>query len=96
VPGAGWSACARLLAEALASDDRLAGAAVAVSPDPDGWSVVVGPEQGEPVPWTERALGELAHAGAIAVAAGGSASAREREGRLGVQLTVPAAPSGAG
>jgi signal transduction histidine kinase len=94
VPGAGWSACARLLAGALASDERLAGAAVVVSPDPDGWSVVAGMQAGEPVPWTERALGELAHAGAIAVAAGGSASAWASEGRLGVRLTVPAAPSG--
>jgi hypothetical protein len=94
VPGSGWSACARLLAGALASDERLAGAAVVVSPDPDGWSVVAGVQAGEPVPWTERALGELAHAGAIAVAAGGSASAWASEGRLGVRLTVPAAPSG--
>jgi signal transduction histidine kinase len=94
VPGSGWSACARLLAAALASDERLAGAPVTVREHPDGWSVVAGDEAGEPVPWTERALGELAHAGAIVVAAGGSASASAREARLCVQLTVPAAPSG--
>jgi hypothetical protein len=85
---------ARLLAEALASDARLAGARVTVTPDPDGWAVVAGSEPGEPVAWSERSLGELAHAGAIAVAAGGSASAWESDGRLRVQLTVPAAPSG--
>jgi signal transduction histidine kinase len=94
VPGSGWSACARLLAAALVSDERLAGTPVTVRAHPDGWSVVAGDEAGEPVPWTERALGELAHAGAIVVAAGGSASASAREARLCVQLTVPAAPSG--
>ena len=94
MPGAGWSACARLLAAALASDPRLAGAEVAVRPHPVGWSVVAGREAGEPVSWTERALGDLSHAGAIAVAAGGSAAAWEGQGRLCVQLTVPAAPSG--
>jgi signal transduction histidine kinase len=94
VPGSGWSGCARLLAEALASDARLAGAPVTVAPDPDGWTVVAGSEPGEPVAWSERSLGELAHAGAIAVAAGGSASASESDGRLRVRLTVPAAPSG--
>jgi hypothetical protein len=95
VPGAGWSACARLLAAALASDARLAGASMAVRAHPDGWSVTAGEEAGgEPLAWTERALGELAHAGMIAVAAGGSASAAERDGRLRVELTVPAAPSG--
>jgi hypothetical protein len=93
VPGSGWSACARLLAAALASDERLAGAAIAVRAHPDGWSVVAGDEAGELVPWTERKLGELAHAGAIAVAAGGSASASAAGGRLSVRLTVPAAPS---
>ena len=95
VPGAGWSACSRLLAAALASDARLAGAGVAVRPHPDGWSVTVGGEAGgEAVAWTERALGELAHAGMIAVAAGGSAYASQRDGRLRIELTVPAAPSG--
>jgi signal transduction histidine kinase len=87
VPGAGWAACARLLADA-----RLVGR-VAVLAHPDGWRVTAGEADGEPVEWTERVLGELAHAGAIAVSAGGSASARERAGRLGVELTVPAAPS---
>jgi signal transduction histidine kinase len=94
VPGAGWSACARLLAAALASDGRLAGAALTVRPHPDGWSVAAGAGDGPPVAWTERALGELAHAGMIAVAAGGSAAASESEARLRVELTVPAAPSG--
>lgn len=89
VPGAGWAACARL----LAADARLAAGPVAVREHPDGWRVTAGGEDGEPVEWTERRLGELAHAGAIAVAAGGSASAAEREGRLRVELTVPAAPS---
>ena len=94
VPGSGWSACARLLAGALASDERLAGAAVAVRPHPDGWAVTAGEPVRDPVPWTERSLGELVHAGAIAVAAGGSAVAALAEGRLWVELTVPAAPSG--
>jgi hypothetical protein len=94
VPGAGWSACARLLAAALASDGRLAGASLAVRAHPDGWAVVAGERAGDPVAWTERALGELAHAGMIVVAAGGSASATQHDGRLRVELTVPAAPSG--
>jgi signal transduction histidine kinase len=90
VPGAGWAACARL----LAADRRLAGP-IAVRAHPDGWRVSAGGEgaAGSPVEWTERTLGELAHAGAIAVSAGGSASAREHEGRLAVELTLPAAPS---
>jgi signal transduction histidine kinase len=93
VPGSGWSACARLLAGALAADARLAGAAVAVRADPAGWAVIVGEPGGEPAPWTERSLGELAHAGAIVVAAGGGAAAGVADGRLWVELTVPAAPS---
>jgi hypothetical protein len=94
VPGSGWSACARLIAGALAADARLAGAPVAVRAHPDGWEVVVGEPAGDLVPWTERSLGELAHAGAIVVAAGGAASAAVHEGRLRLELTVPAAPSG--
>jgi hypothetical protein len=94
VPGSGWSACARLLAEALASDARLAGAAVAVRPHPEGWAVTAGEPGGELLPWTERSLGELVHAGAIVVAAGGSAAATLADGRLWVELTVTAAPSG--
>jgi hypothetical protein len=93
VPGPGWSACARLLAGALAGDARLAGATVAVRAHPHGWAIALGEPAGDPVPWTERSLGELAHAGAIAVAAGGAAQAAERDGRLRVELTVPAAPS---
>jgi hypothetical protein len=90
VPGSGWSACARL----LAADDRLAGEAVAVRAHPDGWAVSIGEPGGEAVAWTERSLGELAHAGAIVVAAGGGASAARADGRLWIELTVPAAPSG--
>lgn len=82
----GSSACARL----LASDERLAGAPVTVRAHPDGWAVTVGEGDGEPVPWTQRALGELAYAGMIAVAA----SATERDGRLRVELALPALPSG--
>jgi hypothetical protein len=95
VPGAGWSACARLLAEALAGDDRLAGASVGVSADPDGWSVRAGAAgAGSPEPWTGRALGTLAAAGHIAAAAGGSADAeRLADGGLRIRLTMPAAPS---
>jgi hypothetical protein len=94
VPGSGWSACARLLAGALVTDARLAGAAVAVRAHPDGWAVVLGSAGGDAVPWTERSLGELAHAGAIVVAAGGGAAAALGDDRLWVELTVPAAPSG--
>ena len=86
IPGAGWSACARLLAAHATTP-------VVVRAHPDGWRVTAGSEDGEAVEWTERALGELAHAGAIAVSAGGSASAREHGGRLTVELTLPAAPS---
>ena len=78
----GASACARLLAAV--------GGPVAVRAHPDGWAVTVGDGAGDPVPWTERSLGELAHAGMLAVAA----SATERDGRLRVELTLPAAPSG--
>ena len=94
VPGAGWSACARLIAESLAADERLDGPVI-VAPDPAGWTVTTGrTTAGSTVPWTERALGELAHAGHIVVAAGGSAEARRVAGNgLRVALTVPAAPS---
>jgi hypothetical protein len=95
MPGVGWQACARLLAEALAADERLASAPVTVRPHPDGWAVTVGERGGGPLEWTEQALGELVHAGAIAVAAGGSAAATgAANGRIWVELTVPAAPSG--
>jgi hypothetical protein len=97
VPGAGWSACARLLAGALAGDERLGGpdAVVSVRPVPDGWSVCAGtPADATPAAWTARALGELVHAGHIAVAAGGRAAVlRSEAGGLRVVLTVPAAPS---
>ena len=94
--GAGWGACARLLAGALAHDARLGGpgAAVAVTPDPGGWAVTAGPEgDGEPAPWTARALGDLVHAGAIVAAAGGSASlARIGGDGVRVRFVLPAAP----
>jgi hypothetical protein len=96
VPGAGWSACARLLAAALAGDARFAGATVEVAPHPDGWSVRAGRTgTGDPQPWTGRAIGELAGAGHIAAAAGGSALVeRLADGGLRVGLTLPAAVSG--
>jgi hypothetical protein len=94
--GSGWSTCARLLAAALSGDGPLAGGAVVVEPDALGWAVTAGAPDGAGAPcrWTEGALGELAYAGGIAVAAGGDASA-ERVGdeRLRVRLVVPAAPS---
>jgi hypothetical protein len=94
VPGAGWSACARLLAEALAGDERLAGAQLQVAADADGWRVSAGHGCGAPQPWTGRALGALAAAGHLAAAAGGAACAQLLpDGRLSVTLTVPAAPS---
>jgi hypothetical protein len=97
VPGAGWSACARVLAAALAGDARLAGATVDVRPHPDGWCVTAGARApgGDPLPWTERALGSLVHVGRIAVAGGGAATATSVAGdRIRIELTVPAAPSG--
>jgi hypothetical protein len=94
VPGAGWSACARLLAEALAGDERLAGARLEVAADADGWRVSAGHGCGAPQPWTGRALGALTAAGHLAAAAGGAAGAQLLpDGRLSVTLTVPAAPS---
>ena len=63
VPGAGWSACTRLLAEALGSDDRFAGAAIDVAPHPDGWSVCAGRAgAGQPQPWTGRARSAISRA----------------------------------
>jgi hypothetical protein len=86
VPGAGWAACARL----LAADTRLV--AFTVTPDPGGWCIAAGP-RGAAVNWSERELGELAYAGDIAAAAGGAAAAeRAEDGALRVALTVPAAP----
>jgi hypothetical protein len=85
VPGPGWAACARLLA----------GGEVGVAAHPDGWAVVAGPPGGgEPVAWTEQRLGERFYAGAIVVAAGGSATAvAPAGGGLRIELVVPAAPS---
>jgi hypothetical protein len=95
VPGAGWSAAARLLAEALAHDERLAGAALEVAAHPDGWSVRAGRAgAGAPQAWTGRGLGAVAAAGHIAAAAGGAAHAeRVEDGGLRIELTLPAAPS---
>jgi hypothetical protein len=100
IPGAGWAACARLLAEALAGDGRLVGdrAAVVVCPHPDGWALRAGPDvhPTHAVAWTEAAIGDLVLAGHIVAAAGGWASARRTaEGRLRIALVAPAAPSGA-
>jgi hypothetical protein len=98
LPGTGWGVCARLLASALAGDPRLGGAAaaVAVLAHPDGWTVSAGHPDPTAVPldWSERTVGSLLHAGHVAVAAGGTATAaRAGDGGLRVELTVPAAPS---
>jgi hypothetical protein len=93
---AGWDACARLVADAIACDTRLGGV-VAVAPHPDGWLVTTGDAgaDADPLPWTEQAVGALAPAGLIAAAAGGSAvAARAHGGGLHLALAVPAAPSG--
>jgi hypothetical protein len=100
VAGAGWGACARLLAAALAGA-RLGGhgAHVAVRPHPGGWAVTAGHRgpAAQRIAWTEHAVGELVHAGQIVAAAGGSASATQLDrGRLAVELTLPAAPSRGG
>jgi hypothetical protein len=98
MPGAGWSACARLLAEALARGAPLGGegVAIAVTAGPAGWVVTVGSEgPGEPEAWTEWQVGAVVDAGRIAIAAGGAASAvRLDSGWLRIALTIPAAPSG--
>jgi signal transduction histidine kinase len=97
LPGAGWSACARLLAEALAGDERLGGAGgVSVRACPRGWAITAGVLDlaARPVAWTEQVVGALVHAGQILAAAGGWALARQDGDRLGVELTLPAAPSG--
>jgi signal transduction histidine kinase len=98
VPGAGWAACARLLAAAVAYDERFGGAqaALAVRPDPGGWTVAAGGDDptADAVAWTERSVGALVHAGEMAVIAGGDATAaRDAGGRVRVAITVPAAPS---
>jgi hypothetical protein len=98
MPGAGWSACARLLVEALAPGAPLGGegVAIAVNASPAGWVVTVGCEgPGERAAWTERHVGSVVDAGRLAIAAGGAASAvRLDSGRLRIALTIPAAPSG--
>jgi hypothetical protein len=97
--GGGWAVGARLLAASLAGDARFGGlaASVAVRPHPDGWEVIAGAPgaTGEPVPWTRRSVGDLAHAGHLVAAAGGEASAMQVSGDgLRVRLALPAAPSG--
>jgi hypothetical protein len=82
IPGAGWAACARL----LAGDARLE--RFAVGPDPAGWRVEAG-TLGAPVAWTERTVGELVCAGQIVAAGGGKAVAHDGPG---VTLVLPAAP----
>jgi signal transduction histidine kinase len=88
IPGAGWGFCAQL----FAADARLT--AFAIEPCPLGWRVIGGTQTGEPVDWTERAVGELVHAGHVIVAAGGAATAqRAQDGTLRIVVEVPAAPS---
>jgi hypothetical protein len=98
VPGPGWGACARLLAEAVAGDARLGGplAEVAIAAHPGGWRIIAGARGavGEPVPWTHQLLGPLAHAGQIVSAGRGSVGAERVGGdRLRICWTVPAGPS---
>jgi hypothetical protein len=98
LPAPGWGACARLLAETLASDPRLGGSAavVRIAPDPLGWAIDAGPraDGGRPAGWTARTLGPLAGAGHIAAAGGGAACAMAvDEDRILVRLRVPAAAS---
>jgi hypothetical protein len=94
IPGAGWRACAQRLAEALAGDERLAGARLEVTPDAEGWRVGTAARTGEPLPWLGRVPDGLAAAGRLAVAAGGAVrAALDRDNRLSIALTVPAAAS---
>lgn len=81
IPGAGWAACARVLAAEPRWD------AFAVVPDPAGWRVVAG-TPGASVEWNERTVGAAAHAGHMVAAAGGSVAAAAD----GVTLVLPAAP----
>jgi hypothetical protein len=98
VPGAGWAACARRVARALRTDERLGAhdARLAIEPDPSGWRLTVGPDgraAGE-VQWSRHTLGELVHAGEILTAAGGDASAVKVDGGgLRITFVIPAAPS---
>jgi hypothetical protein len=96
--GPAWPAAARALAAALRSDPRLGGpeATLTIAPDPAGWAVTAGAAlaDGAPAPWTARSLGQLAHAGQLVAAAGGSARAWLDGDRLRARLTLPAAPSG--
>ncbi|WCB91656.1 hypothetical protein DSM104299_00329 [Baekduia alba] len=98
MPAPGWSACARMLAEALAADPRLGGerAVVAISAHPDGWRVIAGGagRAQAPVGWTHQELGVLAGAGAVVSAALGDVCAvRTRDDALRVEWTIPAASS---
>jgi signal transduction histidine kinase len=99
VPGPGWAACARLLAEAVAGDPRLGAgrAEVAIAAHPGGWLVIAGDPAalGDPVPWTLQHLGRLAHAGQLVSIAGGHVEAtRGAGGALRVAWIVPAAAPG--
>ncbi len=102
VPGVGWATCARLLADALATDERLGGAdaTVSVAAHPDGWCVRAGPAGAAPAPndesppWTETMVGDLLYAGDLAAMAGGAAGAYAlSDDGLLVELLVPAAAS---
>jgi hypothetical protein len=98
VPGHGWAICARLLATALARDDRLRGAALAVAPHPLGWVVTAGaPGAGEQAArWDEWTVGQLLHAGQIAAASGGAATARTSPDALEIKLILPGGASASG
>lgn len=99
VPGVGWTACAREIAGALSSDERLGGGAavVRVLPDPFGWAVTAGDPvalAGEPVGWTAAGVGPIVAAGRLVAAAGGRVAARRGDGEsLVVRIVAPAAPS---
>lgn len=91
IGGAGWAACARI----LAADDRLGDFTIA--PDDGGWRVTAAPHDAARLaeetsssvatPWSDRALGDLVGAAHLVIAAGGSAEARGG----GVELVLPAA-----
>ena len=87
IGGAGWAACARLLA-AESHWERFA-----VEPDAGGWRVTgAAGDSGQPIAWSHRELGALTAAGHIVVAAGGHAAAGDAAGAVAVTLVVPAAP----
>ena len=81
VPGSGWSACARLLAAAVASDKRLAGAPIAVRAHPDGWEVEVGGGRRRRAAGVDRAVPRRARARRDDRRGGGRIGFRERARR---------------